>query len=243
MTAYAALQKTYELEASLTAARERLEEYKEQLPQLKAQQREANAAAVEYSGSLKRFFRRVSGKEEDNRQYLLEQEARKAQAALDAALREQKNLESAIAAMEAQQAALGEKDTLMAQLTESEKAHFQRTEASLRAEEALHHLRKCRKELEQAQYYARNPMMQMESQRQEDICKAKAGAQADNCRETLEAIAANGFPLEIHPYLQNPMGYIVTARRYGDQDQMNKAQEGIRQTEKALKELLLQLAD
>ena len=241
MTAYEALRKKYELEASLTAAREQLEEAKSQLPQLKAQQREANAATVEYSGSMQKWFRKLSGKEDQ--QYSLEQTARKAQAALDTALREVASLEANIAALEEEQSALGEKAPLLAALSEVDKAHFYRLEASLLAEKALHFLRKCRKELEQAQYYARNPMMYPGEQQQENFHKAAAGDMADQCRKVLETICSLGFPLEIHPYIQNPMGYIVTARRYGDQDQMNNAQEGIRETESTLKELLLQLAE
>lgn len=241
MTAYEALTKKYELEASLTAARENLQECKEQLPQLKAQQREANVAAVEYSGSLKQLFRRFSGKEDQ--QHALEQAARKAQAALDTALAEKKSLEAHIASLEAKQAALGTKNDLLAALSEEERSHFRRLEASLLAEKALHFLRKCRKELEQAQYYARNPMMYPGEQQQEDYHKAAAGTLADQCREALETICSLGFPFGIHPYIQNPMGYIVTARRYGDQDQMNRAQDGLWETEKRLKELLLQLAE
>ena len=241
MNAYEALQKQYELEASLTAAREQLEERKETLPQLKARKREADVAALEASGGLKQLLRRLSGKE--NETYLLEQEARKAQAELDTALREKNSLEDSIAAMEAEQAALGEKEALFDALTREEQDHFLRLEASLLAEDALHLLRKCRKELEQAQYFARNPMMQVGGGYQENTHKANAGALADKCREKLDGICACGFDFPIHPYLQNPMGYIVTARRYGDQDQMNKAQKGIRQTEIALKELLLQLTE
>ena len=241
MNAYEALQKQYELEASLTAAREQLEERKETLPQLKARKREADVAALEASGGLKQLLRRLSGKEDET--YLLEQEARKAQAELDTALREKKSLEDSIAAMEAEQAELGEKEALFGALTREEKDHFLRLEASLLAEQALHSLRKCRKELEQAQYFARNPMMQVGGGYQENTHKANAGALADKCQEKLDGICACGFDFPIHPYLQNPMGYIVTARRYGDQDQMNNAQKGIRETEIALKELLLQLTE
>lgn len=243
MTAYEALRKKYELEASLTAARERLEEAKETIPQLKAKKREADVALLEADSGLKRLFRKLAGKEEENHKYLLEQAARNAQAELDAALAEQKALEAGLASLEAEQAALGEKEALMAALSEKEKCHFLRLEASLCAEEALHHLRKCRKELEQAQYYARNPMMYPGEEMEENTHKKAAGVLADRCREKLQEIHSCGFPFDIHPYIQNPMGYIVTARRYGDQDQMNLAQKGIRETEIALKELLLQLAD
>lgn len=134
---------------------------------------------------------------------------------------------------------MGSKENLLASLTDPEREHILRLEASVHAEQALLLLNKCKKELEQAQYYARNPMMQMNDQFQEDTHKANAGALADQCRQQLDAIVTCGFDISIHPYLQNPMGYIVTARRYGDQDQMNKAQDGIRETEKLLKKILL----
>lgn len=242
MTAFEALQKKYELEASLNAMAEQLEELKTELPQLKANHREAQVAALEADSGLRRFLDRLSGKGEENRESL-DRAARAAAGALERAQRELAAMEHNLASAKAEWEALGEKEALTAQLTEGEREHFLRMEASLRAEQALHFLRKCRKELEQAQYYARNPMMALDNGYQENTYKANAGALADRCREQLEHIHSCGFAFELHPYIRNPMGYIATAMRYGDQDQMNKAQQGIRETEAALKELLLQLTE
>ena len=242
MTAYETLQKKYELEASLNAMAEQLEELKAELPQLKANHREAQAAALEADSGLRRFLDRLSGKGEENRENL-DRAARAAAGALERAQREKRAAEENLLRAQQEYEALGEKEALTAQLTEGEREHFLRLEASLRAEQALHFLRKCRKELEQAQYYARNPMMTINDGYRENTHKAAAGALADKCREQLEQIHHCGFAFPIHPYIQNPMGYIVTAMRYGDQDQMNKAQKGIKETETTLKELLLQLTE
>jgi len=243
MTAFEALQKKYEWEASLNNMREHLEELESAIPELKARQREAQVAVAEASGGFQRFWKRLSGKETDEEQAALDRAARAAAAELERAQRERKSLKDQIAAAEAEWEALGQKQELMDQLAPEERDHFLRLEASICAEGALHYLRECRKELEQAQYYARNPMMAVNDGYRENTHKANAGALADQCREKLERIHSCGFDFEIHPYIRNPMGYIVTAMRYGDQDQMNKAQKGIRDTEKALKELLLQLTE
>lgn len=86
-------------------------------------------------------------------------------------------------------------------------------------------------------------MMTVDDGYRENTYKANAGEQADRCREKMERITACGFPVEIHPYLQSPMGYLVTAQRFGELDRLNSAQKAIQETEKQLKELILQLAD
>lgn len=242
MTAYEKLTQKYVLEASLTELNFRREELKAEIPQRKARKREAEAARLEAQGALRRFLNRLSGKEQDTQEEL-ERAVRKAAADLEVTQRDLRRVEESIASAERESDQLGEKQTLMAQLTPEEKSHFYRLEASLAAEAALHYLNKCRKELEQAQYYARNPMMTVGDGYTENAHKANAGALADQCRAQLQRIRENGIDFPIHPYLENPMGYIATAMRFGDQDRMNSAQKGIRETEKALKELLLQLAE
>lgn len=242
MTAYEALQKKYELEASLNNMREHLSEVKATLPELKYRKRQAEDALLSAGGGLKQFFNRLSGKDDSQRENL-ERAVRMAASALETTQRECSALEHKLAAAQTEWEALGEKQVLMEALSGEEKDHFLRLEASLCAETALHHLRKCRKELEQAQYFARNPMMAVNDGYRENTHKENAGTLADQCREKLEQIHRCGFDFPIHPYIQNPMGYIVSAQRYGDQDKMNAAQKGIKETESALKELLLQLTE
>lgn len=242
MTAYEKLRKKYELEASLAELAFRREELREQIPELKFQKREAEEKSLAAGGSLRRFLNRLSGKGEEE-QEAADRAVRGAAAALQMAERDLRIVEDKLAAIREEQENLGEKSTLLEEVTQLEREQFCRLEASLSAEAALHLLRKTRKELALAQDYARNPMMAVGDGYRENIHKANAGALADKCREKLEAIQANGIDFEIHPYLQNPMGYIVSAMRYGDQDRMNSAQKGIRDTEKALKELLLQLSE
>ncbi len=242
MTAFDALQKKYELEASLNNMREHLDEVQSSLPELKYQKRLVEDAALNARGGLKQLLNRLRGKEDASSE-AMERSIRTAAAALEAAQRDRAALEHNIAVAQEEWESLGEKQALMEALSQGEKDHFLRLEASLCAETALHHLRKCRKELEQAQYYARNPMMAVNDGYQENLHKANAGALAGKCREKLEQIHRCGFAFPIHPYIQNPMGYIVSAQRYGDQDKMNAAQKGIKETEAALKELLLQLTE
>lgn len=242
MTAYEKLRKKYELEASLGELEFRQEELRERIPELKYQKREAEEKCRNASGGLSRLLGRISGKGEEER-YALERAVKEAAAALETAEREVRAVEKKLSDLRAEQNALGEKSALREGLSGEQLQQFQHLAASLAAESALHYLRKTRKELEKAQELARNPMMTVGEGQQENIHKANAGALADKCREKLTQIRENGIDFPIHPYIQNPMGYIVTAMRFGDQDRMNSAQEGIRETEKALKELLLQLAE
>lgn len=242
MTAYERLAQKYVLEASLTELSFQREALQASIPEMKAKKREAEVARLEAQGALRRLWNRLSGKGEEEQENL-ERAVREAAAALEATQRDLRRAEENMASAEREFAELGEKQELMAQLTPEERNHFRHLEASLAAEKALHFLRKCSKELAEAQYYARNPMMAAGDGFRENTHKANAGALADQCRAELLRIRENGIDFDIHPYLENPMGYIVTARRYGDQDRMNSAQAGIRETEAALKELLLQLAE
>lgn len=241
MTAFEKLTEKYALEASLTELEFRKEELEAVIPELKYQKREADVAAVEYGG-LRRFLNRLAGKEEENREQQ-EMAVRRAAAALESARRDMAAVSQKLDTLRTEWEVLGRKEELFSQLSGEEQAHFQRLEASLAAEMALHYLRKCRKELAAAQELARNPMMAVGDGYRENTHKANAGALADKCREKLEKIRTCGMDFAIHPYIENPMGYIVTAMRFGDQDRMNSAQKGIRETEIALKELLLQLAE
>lgn len=242
MTAHEKLTKKYELEASLSELEFRKEELEEVIPLLKHQKREADVAALATEGLLQRILDRFSGRREEDRENAA-RAARAAAAALEGAQRDLAIVQGKLETIRAEREALGEKTALLEEVTEQEQAYFRRLEASLCAEAALHFLRKARKELAAAQELSRNPMMAVGDGNRENIHKANAGDYADKCREKLAIIQACGIDFEIHPYLQNPMGYLVTAMRYGDMDRMNSAQKGIRDTEAALKELLLQLAE
>lgn len=242
MTAYEALTKKYSLEASLTQLEERYDEMKAALPELKFRKREADAACVESGGGLRRFLGRLLGKEEADPERNT-RAARAAAAALETAQRELGVLEEKVGRLRKEYEDLGEKASLMAELSPEEREHFLRLEASLNAESALHFLRKARKELSAAQELARNPMMAAGDGYKKNALYANAAEQAEKCREKLEKIQKSGIGFEMHPYLETPMGYLVTAAPYGELDRLNSALEGIRETEGSLKELLLQLAE
>lgn len=241
MTAYEALTRKYTLEASLRELEDRCEGQRSRIPELKYQKREADAACLESKGGMRRFLDKVLGKEEENSENPA-CAARAAAAAQETARRELEGMEETLGRIRKEYDALGEKEALSAELSDEERAHFLRLEASLCAEAALRLLRKAGKELAAAQELARNPMMTPGDGRRENTHQANAGAMAERCRENLQKIRDCGYSLEIHPYLQNPMGYLVTARRFGELDQLNSAMKGIQETEAVLKQLLLQLA-
>lgn len=242
MTAYEALTKKYMLEASLEELEARYEELQSYVPELKHQKREADAACLAARGGLQRFLDRLLGKGEEDPETLA-RAARAAAAALETAQRELAIMEEKRGKARKEQEDIGEKAALMAELTEQERAHFLRLEASICAEAALHFLRKSRKELSAAQELARNPMMAVGDGQKKNTHLANAAELAGRCREKLEKIAECGIDFKFHPYLESPMGYLVTAARYADLDRMNSAMKGIRETETSLKELLLQLAE
>lgn len=241
MTAYEKLTKKYELEASLAELEFRKQELEALLPERKAQKRESDLAAAAEYGGLQRFLDRLRGRGEESREQRL-MAARTAAGALEAAQRDLAVVSQKCDEVLRQWEALGDKETLFYELNEEDRAYFLRMEASLWAERALHYLRKCRKELAAAQELGRNPMMNANDGYQENVHKQQAGKLADQCRNSLEKIHNCGFVFPMHPYLENPMGYIASAMRHGDLDRMNSAQSGIREMETLLKELLLQLA-
>lgn len=242
MTAYEALTRKYTLEASIRELEDRCEEQRSRIPELKCRKREADAACLASGGRVQRFLDRLLGKEEGDSE-ISAQAARDAAAALGTAQRELDFMEEKLSRLRKEYDDLGEKEVLASELSAGEKEHFLRLEASLCAEAALHFLRKAGKELSAAQELARNPMMAPGDGRRENTHQANAGALADRCRENLQRILDCGFSFEIHPYIQNPMGYLVTARQYGELDRLNSAMNGIQKTEASLKKLLLQLAE
>ena len=243
MTAYEALTKKYELEASLQELESRCVQLEKEIPLLKHRKREAEVAAAEAQSSLRRFFDRLSGKGDAGSE-ALERSARAAAAALDTAQRELAVLQDKREKVCTEYEALGENATLMAQLSRQEQEHFFHVEAGILAEAAIFFLTDAEKELSAAQELARNPMMSVgdEGYRRNTHLSA-AAEKIDRCRENLDRIAACGIVLPIHPYIQQPMGYLVTAQRYAVLDRMNSAQQGIRETQASLKELLLQLVE
>lgn len=241
MTAYEALTKKYLLEASLAEMESRCTEIRESLPELKYRVREAQAARVESGGGFRRFLDRLSGKPEEDPE-TLDRAARAAEAALGTAQRELAVLEEKVQSAKKEWEALGDKAALMEELNETQRQHFLRLEASICAEAALHFLRKARKELLAGQELARNPMMTVGDKDRQNSHLANAGKLVEKCTEKLDEIKACGMELAYHPYLRNPMGYLVTAQRYAVLDRMNSALTGIRETESSLKEIILQLA-
>lgn len=242
MTAYEALSKIYELEASLRELETRCEQLQADLPMLKHRKREEEVAALEAESSLRRFFDRLSGKAEEAREAQA-RAVRAAAAALDTAQRELAVLNEKRNALHSEYENLGDKASLMVQLSSEEQTHFLHLESGILAEATLYYLAEVRKKLHLAQELARDPMMTIDGGHQKNVHLSDAGKWADRCRENLEKIATCGIDLPIHPYIQQPMGYLVTAQRYGGLDRMNSALDGIRETESSLKELLLQLVE
>jgi len=237
----------YHLETQLFALEQQLRQLKEELPRQKFRQREAKVALLEYeSGGLRGFLDKLSGKWEEKRE-ILQREVRAAEAELSALTR---SLEAATAKQESLCARLaplrelGDMILCAAGLEREEKTYVLQLEAKLCTQKLIPALESNRKALEEAQEWARpNNRIDTAPGYTEGKLLAEAGQQAREAAQLLVRIAECGILLEIHPYFENPAGYISGVTRYAQLDRINRALAAIRQTERQARELLLQLPE
>ena len=243
MTAIQEMHRSCELEAERMEMESRQKRLSSRLPELKGARQAADGALLEYeSGHFRRFLDRLAGREEE-RQRALSLAARGAAAALDQAERELAAAEERLEVIRAEAQALRPRDVLMAELEPGEREHFRKLEASLSAEAALDILRENKKALEEALEWAR-PDLRLDAGHAKNRLMQEAAGLAKQCREKLARIAASGILLEVHPYFDNPAGYIAcVAAEYGELDRINSALNAIRETESQLRELILQLTE
>ena len=224
------------------------QELETQLPQAKAHKREADVALTEYEcGGLRTWLDKRSGKFEEKMADL----SRKASAANVELLnlnQEQARTQSALDELDAQEQALnlpGDIPDLAQQLPPEERDLVLGTYARLIATELLSTLCRAKTALEEAQQWAR-PNNRIDTA--PGYTKGKLLAQAEGCAKTccqkIDEMAKYGVTLEVHPYFQNPTGFIhAVATPYAELDRINTAIGGIRQTEKQIQQLLLQLPE
>jgi len=236
------------LEAKLQILQQQKDVIDSQLPHAQYAKREADVARLEYESSgLRAFFDKLSGKWEEKRESL----ARNA-ADADTILRNlQRQLE--VVAYELAQvkpeweavADLGDPVEQAQNLPPEEREIIVHKVAAISVEKLLPLLQKAEKTLEEAQEWARpNNRIDVAPGYTKGILLAKAGNYAKDSAKCLHRIEACGILLEIHPYFENPTGYINgVAAQYAELDRINRALGAIRKTETQARELLLQLTE
>lgn len=220
----------------------------DQLPQAKADKREADFALHAYEcGGFRVFLDKLSGIQEEKQEALV----RKA-AASDSVLRSlQRELERIDSALEEVRMEYGDLDRNLdvielAQTLESEEREVLLWKAAgVAASRMLPLLQSAKTSLEEAQEWARpHNRIDVAPGYTKGKLLAEAEACARQCNECLCYIAQCGILLEIHPYFHNPSGYIHgVAAEYAELDRINRALDGIRQTIKQTEELMLQLSE
>lgn len=226
----------------------RKQKLEEQLPEAKAAKREADVALHEYRfGGLGVFFDKLSGKYVEKLETLTRR-ASAADSALGTLLRSLEAEEAALTEVNGEMDALGNALDIAAQaeaLEQEERELILRKTASVMAERLNYLLQKAEAALEEGREWARpNNRIDVAPGYTKGQLLSQAEGCARECGECLGYISRCGILLEIHPYFQNPSGYIHgVAAQYAELDRINRALDGIRQTKRQTEELLLELAE
>ena len=217
-----------------------LDHIKEQLPQAKHQKRETEAALLEYDGSLKAFFDKCSGKFEEKRERLA-RNVSSAAAELQSTLLHLERAEGKLEKVRLARQDLGQPEDYPAcldDLAPEERNWVLRKETEVYVNRILPLLHTARESLEQAQEWARpQNRIDVAPGYTEGILLSRAEKSAEDCRECLLDLQRCEIQVEIHPYFENPSGYINgVASQYGKLDRINSALGAIARTEKTIKE-------
>jgi len=219
-----------------------------QLPAAKAAKREADVALREYEwGGLRPFLDKLSGKWEDKRETLT-REAAAADTQLRNLQRELETAEGKLAQLDAEWEALanlGDPVERAKELDSAEQEVIVQKAAAVCVSRLLPLLETAGKALEEAQEWARpNNRIDTAPGYTKGILLAQAETCARECAVSLRRICECGILLDIHPYFENPSGYIHgVASQFGELDRINRALTAIRSTQAQAKELHLQLTD
>ena len=242
------LREKYALETDLRHFLFLSEQLSAALPGKKAAVRQTETALTEYTHSWFRSFRdKLSGTWEEKKEDL-HREKLNAANALNQTQRELQDLKRQIQIAREELRDLDIRlEEAAQQLREDETLQQlrRRLEARLLVRDLLPMLKKNAEALEDAADCIRNRDMRMDSlrlQQEQHESLSRADALAKQSRALLEKLMDCGILLEIHPYFENPTGYIVgTAMKYGMLDRINGALRAIRETEDQARELIAQL--
>lgn len=217
-------------------------ELEEQLPQARFSAREADAALTEYEcGGFRPWLDKLSGKWEE-KQEDLRRSASSARRTLESLTEDLARIGDALKASQVSSYEEIYHDAM--DLAPQERELICHALASVLAGELAASLKQAQEALLEAQQWARpNNRIDTAPGYTKGKLLAEAEACAAVCARLLEEIGRCGMAMQVHPYFQNPAGFIhAVATPYGELDRINSAMAAIRQTEKELDALLVQLS-
>lgn len=234
----------YRLEEEALDVQRKQYALEDSIPHCKYRLREAREKLLSYeAGGFRPFLDKLSGKWADVHD-ALQSQVRRAEAELDAELRELEQTKEEYARhMEALEA-LRTLDDAVDGLEPSEREKALRMKARFHTGVLLRELDQNEAALEAARQWARpNNRVEAVPGRTEALLFAEADTHARACMEHLTAIAGCDILLDIHPYFENPTGYISGVTQFNQLDRITRAMDAIRATKSQAKELLLQLPE
>lgn len=242
------LRQRFRLEQKLLDTEQRLEQLRQALPEGKAAKRETAAALLEYeSGGLKMLLDKLSGKWQE-KQEALSRAAREAANALERTQWELTGAERQAEALRRELEALGSpEERYGAVLAEYPhlREQLQRQKAYLLAKRLIPLLEENDRALKTAQQLARGNVLGELSMEEhnKDIWFARADGLAKECGILLHGIADCGMLPEVHPYFENPAGYIMSVTQNSRLDRIHHALDALWEAKHQIRELILQLTE
>ena len=222
---------------------QRKEQLEARLPEARYRQREASVRFTEYEcGGLGVILDKLRGNYGDKLESL-RREASAAQSKLQELQMQAKRLDADLSQLEGtdswgkiRQAA----DTLIPQERE---AIFGKL-AVICAQSLLSQLQQTDTALQEAQEWARpNNRIDVAPGYTAGQRLAEAEDCARQCHARMQEMAMCGITLEVHPYFQNPTGFIHSvASPFGELDRINSALGAVNRTAKEIQQLLSQLS-
>ena len=222
--------------------RHRKSELEARLPEAKHRKREADVALTEYEcGGLGVLLDKLRGPWEDKLERY-GREASLARSELDGLCQELSRLEEKLAALQPEEYEMIRAKAM--ELPENEREIIHHRLAKISGGDLLELLRQAKTALQEAQEWARpNNRIDVAPGYTAGQLLAEAEACARQCHDHLQELEGCGIKLEVHPYFENPTGYIHSvASPFGQLDRINSALGALSRTEKQVQELLMQLS-
>ena len=233
------IRQRYEIDLELFDLRMKLSQLEEDIPQFLYDLRCSKAAYEEYiSNAFPAVFYKLTGKYEEKKEELLHVYKR-AQETYASGKLQMDSCRSHIESLESESKALPSREEFASMLPNSEYLKNWDTYYCITCTLSL--LERNREFLICARDWAENRNADFKpngTHYEKSLALNEAAECATQICAFLEQIVGNGFSLEIHPYFQNPGGFIAAvARQYGQQDRINYAVSAVKSTNGILQNL------
>lgn len=234
----------YRLEEEALDVQRKQYALEDSIPHCKYRLREAREKLLSYeAGGFRPFLDKLSGKWADVHD-ALQSQVRRAEAELQTASRELEQVKADYECRMAELEPLRALDDTGEGLEPREREQVLQMKARFHTGILLRELDRNEAALEAAREWARpNNRVEAVPGRTEALLFAEADTHARACMEHLAAIAGCEILLDIHPYFENPTGYISGVTQFNQLDRISRAMDAIRATKSQAKELLLQLPE